>query len=105
VPKNISIGFAAYILFMKSVKKDGNNYWGALDGRDYVINDDKAWYFYECWQKFTEEEIAKEILSNEQLWDVDLSALPNFANSVKNNLQLLTTFGVEQTLNNYSKRV
>jgi tagaturonate reductase len=105
VPRNISIGFAAYILFMKSVKKDGNNYWGAIDGRDYVINDDKAWYFYECWQKFTEEEIAKEILSNEQLWDVDLSALPNFANSVKNNLQLLTTFGVKRTLNNYSKRV
>src|SRR6185312_1618251 len=42
VPSNMAKGFAAYILFMKAVKKNGNAYEGELNGKPYPINDDKA---------------------------------------------------------------
>lgn len=86
VPQNIAKGFAAYILFMKAVKKNGNVYEGELNGKPYPINDDKAAYFYEQWQKHGEANIVKAVLSDISLWDVDLAALPGFAEAVKSNL-------------------
>ena len=89
VPQNIAKGFAAYILFMKAVKKNGNVYEGELNGKPYPINDDKAAYFYEQWQKHGEANIVKAVLSDISLWDVDLAALPGFAEAVESNLDQL----------------
>ena len=89
VPQNMAKGFAAYLLFMKAVKKNGNIYEGELNGKLYPVNDDKAAYFYEQWQKHGETGIVKAVLSDIALWDVDLSALPGFAEAVEENLRKL----------------
>lgn len=89
VPENMAKGFAAYLLFMKAVSKNGNVYQGEVNGKTYPINDDKAGYFYEQWQKNGEANIVKAILSDTSLWDTDLSALPEFAEAVQQQLAQL----------------
>lgn len=90
VPQNMAKGFAAYVLFMKAVKKNGNVYEGELNGNAYPINDDKAAYFYELWQKNGEGNIVNAILSDKTLWDADLSVLPGFTEAVQQQFAQLT---------------
>lgn len=89
VPAHMAKGFAAYILFMKAVKKNGNVYEGLLNGNAYPVNDDKAGYLYELWQKHGEAHIVKAVLGDKTLWDADLSALPGFTAAVQENLERL----------------
>ncbi len=90
VPQNMAKGFAAYVLFMKAVKKNGNVYEGELNGNAYPINDDKAPYLYELWQKNGEGNIVNAILSDKTLWDADLSVLPGFKEAVQQQFAQLT---------------
>ena len=50
-PELISMGFAAYLLFMRPVKRDEDKYYGILDNQYYLINDDRAAYFYGLWDE------------------------------------------------------
>ncbi|MFT3946389.1 MAG: tagaturonate reductase [Agriterribacter sp.] len=89
VPQYIARGFAEYILFMKAVKNNSNVYEGELNGNAYPINDDKAAYLYELWQKHGDANIVKAVLSDKTLWDADLSALPGFVEAVQENFERL----------------
>jgi len=98
VPENIAFGFAAYILFTKPVKKEGNEYFGELNGEFYKINDDKAVLFYERWQNDDPQSLVGEILSNTSLWDTDLTALPGFADAVTENIKSIQDQGMLKAL-------
>ena len=100
VPENMTIGFAAYLLFMKAVKKDGKVYYGELNGQAYPINDDKAGWFFEQWKNNEPAMLVKNVLSNASLWDTDLSALPLFAGKVTEKLQDMLQVGILTVLRN-----
>jgi tagaturonate reductase len=91
-PLHIAKGFAAYLLFMRAIEKVDNQYFGNRRGEKYPIIDDSASYFYELWQKVDIQkessvlELAKEVLSNQMLWDTDLTLLNGFLESVVNEL-------------------
>ncbi|HTN08329.1 tagaturonate reductase [Agriterribacter sp.] len=89
VPPHIALGFAAYLLFMKVVKKEGDRYLGERNGKPYPINDDKAGYFFEQWKKYEAEGLVQQVLSDAGLWGTDLSALPLFVQTVQNKLKTL----------------
>ncbi|HRO47473.1 tagaturonate reductase [Agriterribacter sp.] len=91
VPQHIALGFAAYLLFMKAVKKEKDGYMGEWNGKSYPINDDKADYFFEQWKKYEANELVQQVLSDSNLWGTDLSALPLFVQTVQNNLKTLMT--------------
>lgn len=97
-PAHISVGFAAYLLFMKSVKQEGEKYFGLLGDQYYPINDDKAAYFHELWQRLSPEEVVDTVLSNEELWGADISQLNGFAATVKEQLNLLLQKGAKDVL-------
>jgi tagaturonate reductase len=82
-PKNMTVGFAAFIVFMRAVKKEGGNYYGNFKGREYKINDDQAAFFYEVWQQKPVEQVVETILGNRDLWGEDLSALTGFKTGVQ----------------------
>jgi tagaturonate reductase len=82
VPQHYALGFAAYLLFTKPVKKEGEKYYGSYNGVEYHINDDKAGYFYEQWQNNTPEQVIANVLHNTELWDADLSTLAGFEEAV-----------------------
>lgn len=89
VPQHIALGFAAYLLFMKAVQKEGNVYQGQWKGKTYPINDDKAGHFFDQWKKYEADELVQQVLSDTGLWDADLSALPGFVLAVQTHLRAL----------------
>ena len=98
VPENIALGFAAYLLFLKPVKKKQDKFYGEWQGKEYVINDDYAAYFFEKWSKLPAAQLVDEVMGDSALWGADLTALPGFAQAVKNNLASLIETGVIKTI-------
>ncbi|RZK73203.1 MAG: tagaturonate reductase, partial [Pedobacter sp.] len=97
VPKHIALGFAAYLLFMRSDHQDGNKYFGNYKGKMYPITDDKAAYFYDK-SKLDEKEYVRSVLSDSSLWDKDLSGFEGFIEAVEDNYHYISTHGMTMAL-------
>jgi tagaturonate reductase len=104
-PELISMGFAAYILFMRPVKKDSDKYFGILDNQYYLINDDRASEFFGLWDEGSVELVVNRILSNIKIWGTDLTLLEGFAVSVTSKLKGFIRVGTMQEISAYSKPV
>ena len=102
-PELISMGFAAYILFMRPVKKDSDNYFGILDNEHYHINDDRAADFYGIWDEGSVDHIVHAVLSNRDLWAEDLTRYDGFAASVTRKLKRFIRVGTLPEIAAYSK--
>lgn len=89
VPAHMALGFAAYLLFMRSTKNAEGKYTGTANGKEYVINDDKAGILYEKWQQYTGLALVQQVLSDTTLWGTPLSALDGFADAVAHYLEAL----------------
>jgi tagaturonate reductase len=103
-PEYISLGFAAYLLFTKPVDMEENKYYGLHNGKKYPIQDEKATYFYDLWQKHTTQEIAGIVLKDKSLWGHDLTLLNGFCEKVSTYLVDLTENGVLETLNAFMQK-
>jgi tagaturonate reductase len=86
-PELISMGFAAYILFMRPVKKESDKYYGILNSQYYEIKDDRAALFFGLWDEVPADQIVNQVLANKELWDTDLTQLTGFASSVAKKLE------------------
>jgi len=100
VPENMAIGFAAYLVFMKAVKQEGELYYGNFNGTDYPIKDPKAAYFYEQWKNYAVPELVKNVLGNSALWNTDLSAIPGFAEKLTENVEDILQYGMLEVIQN-----
>jgi len=98
VPQYMGTGFAAYLLYMKVVKKDGNKYFGDRNGELYEIKDDAAEYFYNVWQKNDAAHVPELVMKNEAFWGTDLTQLPGFLAFVKTQLKNIIANGALQTV-------
>lgn len=90
-PELFALGFAAYILFMKPVKKEGDKFYGEWNGTQYPIEDEKAADFYNKWNNFKYTQVVEQVLKDAAFWGTDLHALPGFAQAVRQNVHLLMT--------------
>ena len=99
-PRCISLGLAAYILFMQSVKNEDGNYVGEIDGKEYILKDDKANVLYNHWQKKDHVKVIRSVLSDKSLWNQDLSLLPELEMAVQSAMEQLTTKGYKRLFNN-----
>lgn len=97
VPSHIAFGFAAFLRFMKAARKDGNQYFGNYDGREYLITDDEAAYFYDKAQE-NEADYVNLVLADKGLWTADLTALDGFNEMVKENYNNILNKGVANAL-------
>jgi tagaturonate reductase len=95
---HFSLGFAAYLLFMKAVKKEGEHYKGEYRGHAYPINDDKAGYYFELWKDHSPEEVVTLALKDKNLWGEDLTLLKGFEESVREDLTILINKGAAAAL-------
>lgn len=95
VPQHIAFGFAAFLHFMKSEKREGN-YFGNFNGTAYQINDEHAGYFY--------QKNAAQILNDNEFWKTDLNALPGFAEAVYTAYESILKDGVPAALTNLEKK-
>jgi tagaturonate reductase len=101
VPEYVALGFAAYLLFMKAEKEENGKYYGIFNGNEYLIQDDKAEYFYAKWQKLAVNDLVVSVLSDKNLWEADLTAIPQFTEKVQSFIQLMIQNGVKETLSSY----
>jgi tagaturonate reductase len=99
VPENMAMGFAAYLVFMKAVKAEGDTYYGNCNGADYPIKDPKAGYFFEQWKNYPVPQAVKNILSNTTLWNTDLTAIAGFTEKVTENVEDILKHGMKEVLN------
>lgn len=98
VPLCMSAGFAAYILFTKPVEIIDGVYYGEIQNRKYKINDSDAGLLYSYWKNASAGAAVQKILSNESLWDIDLTSIPGFAASVEYFLLQFTTSGFKNAI-------
>jgi tagaturonate reductase len=78
-PVHISLGFAAFLLFMRAEKKQG---W-----------DDRAGHFADLWARHPAEVVVIKALGDESLWGVDLLLLKGFTEAVWEQLDILMNKG------------
>ncbi len=98
VPPCIALGFAGYILFMKSKLNNDNQFVGSTGNSTYIINDDKAAVLNKKWNEKNIPETVMNILGDKDLWNADLTKYPGFAEKVSDNVDLLINTGAEKTI-------
>ncbi|WP_298732478.1 tagaturonate reductase [uncultured Chitinophaga sp.] len=101
-PHWISLGFAAYLLFMRSERGADGAFKGTVNGETYTIQDDHASWFYEQWKRLEPSVLVKEVLANTALWGTDLTLLKGFAPAVNNMLQQLLQHGAKAVVENFN---
>ena len=104
-PELISMGFAAYILFMRPVKKESDKYYGILGNQYYLMNDDRAVQFYGLWDEGSIDTVVTRVLSNKELWPDDLTRLNGFTASVSRKLKGFIRHGTMLEISAYIKPV
>ena len=97
-PQYISLGFAAYFLFMKSVREEDGKYFGMANSKEYIINDSKSGYYFEKWKVLSVDDLVNEVLKDSSLWSMDLTGLPGFDVNVIYWLKMLMNKGALETL-------
>lgn len=103
-PELMCAGFAAYLMFLRPVKKEDNKYYGEFQGKEYPISDDQASYFYQLWMDadlndpVLVNDLVDKVLLNQQLWEQDLKNMGDFAAKVKHYLGKYVQKGVKATL-------
>lgn len=98
VPRHIAMGFAAYVLFMRSTRESEGHYTGQIGDRRYTIADDFAAVLHEKWQQPSMPAVVSSILEDRRLWGSDLSRLQRFGDSVAFYAENLDTNGFFRTL-------
>lgn len=94
----MSLGFAAYLLFMKCELSENGKYYGEVNGEIYELQDNQATYYNEVWKSKSLEQVVEKVLSNENLWGTDLTLLPGFAVTVEVYLDSIMNKGILETL-------
>ncbi len=87
VPPLIAKGFGAFLRFMKPVAQIDGKFFGERNGEKYPIRCDSASYFEQKWKEASStDELALSVLGDENLWGINLTTLPGFADAVKASL-------------------
>ncbi|WP_311136553.1 mannitol dehydrogenase family protein [Hymenobacter cellulosilyticus] len=68
VPDYMALGFAAYLLFMRGTQQHDDVWYGEANGQAYPIQDEKAGYFADLWQRQAPAELIGTVLRNKTLW-------------------------------------
>jgi tagaturonate reductase len=97
VPAHIAFGFAAFLRFIKPAGKEGNQYFGSYEGREYPITDDEVAYFYDKAQQ-SETDYVNLVLADKDLWQTDLTVLEGFNEAVKENYNHILKQGMAAAL-------
>lgn len=104
VPECIALGFAAYILFMRSGKQANGSYTGTVNGSTYPVNDDLAQTLQNHWEQHGATGVVDAVLTDTSLWGTDLSVLPGFEVAVNRYLEELLRSGGRKTLQNFQEQ-
>jgi tagaturonate reductase len=92
-PNLMALGFAAFLLFMRSTIGADNLFYGENNGATYRIQDDKANLLHDQWMANGINTIAANTLQDRTIFGIDLNQYPGFTEAVNRNLELLVQDG------------
>lgn len=104
-PHLMAIGFAAYILFMKSKQNEKDEFIGTANNTGYTINDDKAAILHQHWRASDVAIVVQNILANETLWSADLNQFPGFSGAVIKNVTALINTGAKKLIQSNTSKI
>ncbi len=78
LPKCMMLGFAAYLLFMKTEKDENGLYYRTIENKTYPVNDEKAELLYHYWFGKNTFEAVTDILNDNSLWGKNLHEIEGF---------------------------
>jgi tagaturonate reductase len=90
-PPLMAAGFAGWLLFMKTEKKNDGQLTGCLSGKEYILQDDAGEKLFNYWNVAGSdaEKLVNLVLRDSDLWAEDLTIFAGFAAAVTKNLELL----------------
>jgi len=92
-PKHLALGFAAYLLFIKTGFKENGTLYGEAGNRQFEIKDDKAICVHDLMHNDNANITVTEILKDKYLWGVDLHKVNGFSEMIQQYIQLLQKNG------------
>ncbi|MDE3251763.1 MAG: tagaturonate reductase [Bacteroidota bacterium] len=98
VPEYMSMGFAAYLLVMRTNKRSDNLFYARVNGNEFLLQDDKASLLYHHWQNHGLETIAGSCLRDAAIFGADLTVYPGWEAAVTRSLILIETSGAGNAL-------
>ena len=101
VPRYMALGFAAYLLFMRSEKNEENVLTGSAGGKRYIINDDRAADLYRLWHAGNTNYFVQKVLENTDLWGRSLDGLPGFRAAVTEEIETIQKYGIAGALQKF----
>jgi len=104
IPESISLGFAAYIFFMKAVANQNDEYYGEFNGESYLIQDEQADLYFKRWTGLAVASLTQVILTD-TYWGIDLISLPGFKQSVIEKLDLIINSGMKEAIESVPSKV
>ncbi len=83
VPSAIAMGFAAFIVYMCSIKKVDGQFFRERNHTRYLIQDDGVAYFFNLLNNVPPPDVVNKVLKDETIWNTDLTLLPGFSEVVQ----------------------
>ena len=103
-PELMTLGFAAFLLFLKAEKQLDGKFYGTANEKSYLINDDNVAIIADKWDRLETKAFVKEVLADKNLWEWDLSKLPGFAERLATMIHSLEQEGALSILKKSSAR-
>lgn len=106
IPPVLSFSMAALIAFYRGIKLENGKLSGTRNGEMYPIQDDPHIldFFADLWSSYgvsgDVNDLVYKVLSNQELWELDLTTLPNFLQSVTDNLNTILNYGIKKAIDN-----
>ena len=103
-PELMTLGFAAFLLFLKGDKQADGKFYGTANKKSYPINDDNVATVADKWDQLETGVFVKEVLADKNLWEFDLSKLPGFVETLAAMIHSLQQEGALAVLKKISSR-
>jgi len=88
VNKRMLLGFAAYLLLMRTVQDGDGKYYAEVSENRIALTDEKLAIIHICWQEQDLTKTVIAILKETSIWNTNLSSIPGFVHDL---VQLLET--------------
>lgn len=111
LPPAMCLGFAAMLLFLRPVKEENGQYYGARGTEQYLITDDHAAIFAGYWKAADKADSAaiaqlvQQVCADNRLWETNLAALPGFTDIITEHLLGMLQEGTIAYAASYNKAV
>lgn len=102
IPLTFCLGFAGFLLFMKSEQHPDGRYYGEINGVSYLIEDEQVAFFSEAWKTYSGEALVQYVCRQHAIWGTNLTEVAGLVNAIHEELRVLQLQGALSVLQKYN---